>query len=430
MNFGRNLRSCSIISIQRYPGLPTRMMASWLIRGVNLQKGSEKNNKNSFMPGMMEDWNAGGPGFSIIPTFQHSILPTIWAERSGAAVQSPSMGESMSLPVGLLVLFIVSAAIGAAGLIAILALARRRDTSSEALPLIQQQLDALRSDLALHVERQTSRFERAHESIGERLDHASRSVADVGRHLARLESATEQVLEVGQSVASIENILRAPKLRGVLGEMLLGEILRQSLPPSLFELQHPLRNGERVDAVVRVGDAYLPVDAKFPLDNLRRSMETQPETEKETFLRAFRRDFRKHVDDIASKYIAPDCGTLPMAFLYVPAENVYQQAVLGDWSLAEYALARRVIPTGPIGFYAFLQTVLVGSRTLAASERAGAILAGLEEVAIELEQIGPEMSKLNRHLELAHSNVETVTKRFERLSKSFTHARNILNDTE
>ena len=159
-------------------------------------------------------------------------------------------------------------------------------------------------------------------------------------------------------------------------------------------------------------------------------MEAQPAQEKETFLRAFRRDFRKHVDDIASKYVAPDCGTLPMAFLYVPAENVYQQAVLGDWSLAEYALGRRVIPTGPLGFYAFLQTVLVGSRTLAASERAGAILAGLEEVAIELEQIGPEISKLNRHLELAHSNVEMVTKRFERLSKSFTHARNTLNAPE
>jgi len=342
------------------------------------------------------------------------------------------MGETMSFPATLLLtLLVVAAAVAAAAMTAVLLSARRRGgTSSEALPLIQQQIDALRGDLALHVEHQSSRFERAHESIGERLDHASRSVADVGRQLARLESATEQVLEVGQSVAGIENILRSPKLRGVLGETLLGEILRQSLPPALFELQYPLRSGERVDAAVRVGDAYLPIDAKFPLDNLRRSMETQSDSEKQTFLRAFRRDFRKHVDDIASKYIAPDCGTLPMAFLYVPAENVYQQAVLGDWSLAEYALARRVIPTGPIGFYAFLQTVLVGSRTLGASERAGAILAGLEEVAIELEQIGPELTKLNRHLQLAHSNIETVTKRFERLSKSFTNARNTLNDTE
>jgi DNA recombination protein RmuC len=337
------------------------------------------------------------------------------------------MGETMSLPVGFLVLLVVSAAVGAAALIAVLASAWRRGTPSEPLSLIQQQIDALRGELARHAEHQSSRLETAHESIGERLDHASSSVAEVGRQLARLETATQQVLEVGQSVSSIENILRAPKLRGVLGEMLLGEILRQCLPPALFELQYPLRSGERVDAVVHVGDGFLSVDAKFPLDNLRRSMETQPDSEKQTFLRAFRRDFRKHVDDIASKYIAPDCGTLPMAFLYIPAENVYQQAILGDWSLAEYAMARRVIPTGPIGFYAFLQTVLMGSRTFAASERAGAIVAGLEEVALELEQIKPEISKLNRHLELAQSNVETVTKRFDRLSRSFTHARNTLD---
>jgi DNA recombination protein RmuC len=343
-------------------------------------------------------------------------------------IQSPTMGETMSLPAGLLVLLVVSAAVGAAALVAILALARKRSTWSESLSLIQQQMDALRGDLARHVEQQSSRFDRAQGSIGERLDQASRNIADVGRQLALLESATDRVLEVGQSVSSIENILRAPKLRGVLGELLLGETLRQSLPPALFELQYLLKSGERVDAVVRVGDGLLPVDAKFPLDNLRRSMEAQPPSEKETFLRAFRRDFRKHVDDIASKYIAPDCGTLPMAFLYVPAENVYQQAVLGDWSLAEYALGQRVIPTGPLGFYAFLQTVLVGSRTLAASERSGAILAGLEEVAVELQQIGPEVSKLNRHIELAQSNVETVAKRFERLSKAFTRARNTLND--
>jgi DNA recombination protein RmuC len=235
-------------------------------------------------------------------------------------------------------------------------------------------------------------------------------------------------MEVGQSVAGIENLLRAPKLRGVLGEMLLAELLRQSLPESLFELQYPLRGGERVDAVIRLGKELLPIDAKFPLENLRRALETTHEKEKLTYRRAFARDFKKHVDDIATKYIAPDQGTLPLAFLYVPAENVYQQAVLADWELAEYALSRRVVPTGPLGFYAFLQTILLGSRTLAVSGRSREILASLDQAHLDLGLVSEELSKLSRHLELARSNAEQAEKRLTGLSVTLDRARGARDD--
>lgn len=323
----------------------------------------------------------------------------------------------------LLALLVVVAVVAAASLTAVVLLARRRGSPADGLALLQQQIDGLRGDLATHFDHQSTRLELAHETMGQRLDHASRSVAEVGQQLGKLEVATQQVLEVGQSVASIENLLRAPKLRGVLGEMLLAEILRQSLPATLFKLQYPLRSGERVDAVIRIGDALLAVDAKFPLENLRRAQEAGQETEREAYRRAFGRDFKKHVDDISAKYIAPEQGMLPIAFLYVPAENVYQQAVLGDWQLAEYALARRVIPTGPLGFYAFLQTVLVGSRALAVSGRAGKILGGLEQAGIEAGLLEQELSKLSRHLELARTNAEEVRRRLTRLSETIERTR-------
>jgi DNA recombination protein RmuC len=327
----------------------------------------------------------------------------------------------------ILILLVVLILVSAAALTAFLVSSRRRGPSSEGLTLLQQQLDALRSELAGYIEGQSTRIERAHDTMGQRLDHASKSVAEVGLQLGRLEQATQNVLEVGQSVANIENLFRAPKLRGVMGEMLLAELLRQSLPEALFKLQHPLASGERVDAVVQVGDSLLPVDAKFPLENLKRAQEADTEAERESSLKAFARDFKKHIDDIAIKYVAPDQGTLPLAFLYVPAENVYQQAVLGDWQLAEYALSRRIIPTGPIGFYAFLQSVLVGAKTLAVSGRAREILAGLEQAGVELERIEQEMSKLSRHLELASSNAGEAQKRMSRLSETLHRTRDDLS---
>jgi DNA recombination protein RmuC len=333
-------------------------------------------------------------------------------------------GLETTLLAAFLSLVVLAAVIGAA---LIFALTRRpAGRPSEGVALLQQQLTALRSELASYLQHQSTQLEQAHETMGERLDRASTSVSEVRQQLGVLEQATERVLEVGKSVAGIENLLRAPKLRGVLGEVLLAELLRQVLPPSLFHLQHPLRSGERVDAAVQVGDHLLPIDAKFPLENLRRADEASG-AERESYQRAFARDFRRHVDAIASKYIAPDQGTLPMAFLYVPAENVYQQAILGDWKLAEYAVSRHVVPMGPLGLYAFLQSALLGSRTVAVPARAREILAGLEQIALELRQLEDEMSKLGRHLGLARGSLEQLGKRSVRLSETVDRARSTLD---
>src|SRR5439155_5300472 len=106
--------------------------------------------------------------------------------------------------------------------------------------------------------------------IGERLEGAARAVAEVHQRLGTVQGATERVLEVGRDIASLQQILKAPKLRGGLGELFLGELLAQTLPPGGFELQYAFRGGQRVDAIVRIGDHIIPVDAKFPLENFTR----------------------------------------------------------------------------------------------------------------------------------------------------------------
>ena len=333
----------------------------------------------------------------------------------------------MSLEIALLAALVVAAALVALAVtLYFLAGARRPDGSSEGITLLQQQLNALRSELAGYMQHQSTQLEQAHETMGERLDRASTTVAEVRQQLGVLEQATERVLEVGKTVAGIENLFRAPKLRGVLGEVLLAELLRQVLPPPLFELQYAFKSGERVDAAVHVGENLLPIDAKFPLENLRRADEA-PAAERDAFLRAFARDFRKHVDAIANKYILPGEGTLPLAFLYVPAENVYQQAILGQWELAEYAISRRVVPMGPLGLYAFLQSALLGTRSAAVPAQARELLGGLEQIAIELRQLEEEMAKLGRHLGLARNNLEQMERRTGHLTETVDAARSSLD---
>ena len=330
----------------------------------------------------------------------------------------------MSLEIALLVAVVVAALLVA--LAVALLFTRRPGGSSEGVTLLQQQLSALRSDLAGYMQNQSTELAQAHETMGERLDRASSSVSDVRHQLGVLEQATERVLEVGKTVAGIEDLLRAPKMRGVLGEVLLAELIRQVLPPTLFELQYAFKSGERVDVAVHMGENLLPIDSKFPLENLRRADEA-PAAERDSFLRAFARDFRKHVDAIANKYILPAEGTLPMAFLYVPAENVYQQAILGEWELAEYAISRRVVPMGPLGLYAFLQSALLGTRSAAVPAQARELLAGLEQIAIELGQLKEEMAKLGRHLGLARNNLEQMERRTTHLSETVDGARSSLD---
>src|SRR2546427_12171978 len=115
--------------------------------------------------------------------------------------------------------------------------------------------------------------QRSQSAVGERLDNTSRVVGEGQKGLGELREATAKVYEVGRDVASLHDILRAPKLRGGLGELLLGDLLAQVLPPAHFTLPPALRGGDRVDAVVRLGGGLVPVDAKFPLEDFRRLRE-------------------------------------------------------------------------------------------------------------------------------------------------------------
>jgi DNA recombination protein RmuC len=308
------------------------------------------------------------------------------------------------------------------------------------LVLVQQQLDALRAQLAQALEGQgqlvsqelaqltgqmndrlresAEVVQRVQTAMGERLDNTARVVGEVQRGLGELHEATTKVYEVGRDVAELHDILRAPKLRGGLGEFLLADLLGQVLPPANFTLQHAFRSGERVDAVVRLGNALVPIDAKFPLEDFRRLLQAADDDERARARKAFAARVKKHVDDIAAKYILPDEGTYDFALMYVPAENVYYETIVRDEErgLAAYALERKVIPVSPNCFYAYLQAIVLGLRGLRIEARAEEVLGQLARLSGDLGRFREDFRLVGRHLGNAASAFAAAERRIDRLA--------------
>jgi DNA recombination protein RmuC len=284
--------------------------------------------------------------------------------------------------------------------------------SDQVLILLQQQLNSMQQRLDAFGETVSKNLQDSTAQMNTRLDNAAKVVGD-------LREKVGQIHEVGKAAAELVNILRAPKLRGGMGELFLGDLLAQILPPEHFTLQHRFKSGEAVDAVIQIGSRLVPVDAKFPYENFKRIMEAQGDVERVGARKQFLKDVKKHVDAIATKYILPDEGTYDFALMYVPAENVYYETIIReetgeDRQLFGYALERRVIPVSPNSFYAYLQTILLGLRGMKVEERAQEILATLARLRGDFEKLEENFRVLGRHLTNAtgaYSDTEkTLTK--------------------
>jgi DNA recombination protein RmuC len=259
----------------------------------------------------------------------------------------------------------------------------------------------------------------AQKTMGERLDSAAKVVGEVQGSLGTLHEATRRVAEVGREIQGLEQILKSPKVRGGLGETLLEQILGQMLPREHWDMQYGFRSGEKVDAVIRIGEALVPVDAKFPLENFRRMVDEGEDDRRRQHRKVFTRDVKTRVDEIAKKYILPDEGTYPFALMYVPAENVYYEIIVKqdggeDESIAAYALSRRVIPVSPNTIYAYLQVIILGLRGLRIEANAREIQNDLAALGGDLAKVSEHMATVGRHLGNAHKQYEEAMRDFAR----------------
>jgi DNA recombination protein RmuC len=288
-----------------------------------------------------------------------------------------------------------------------------------------QQQRALSEELSTLAQLVARQLAQAQHSTGQRLDETTRAMADVRERLGQVTELAQRMEGVGRSVAEVQSLLAVPRLRGTLGEVWLEELLRQVFPASQWTTQHVFRGGERVDAVLRIGDRLVPVDAKFPLEACQRMLALEGDAA-DRERRVFRRSLRDRVDEIASKYIRPDEGTFDFALMYIPAEQVYYEAVVRDSAedggIVAYAMARHVIPVSPHTFYAYLSAVMHGLKGLQVEERARELQAELATLARDFarfrtafEKVGTHLGNAGRQYAECERSAERVWTRVERL---------------
>ncbi|RKY39787.1 MAG: hypothetical protein DRP75_01105, partial [Candidatus Omnitrophota bacterium] len=256
----------------------------------------------------------------------------------------------------------------------LLLLLKSRERRGEVLLLSQQmgqlttqlneQLNAIVQQVNQRLKENTQMLQENSRSINERLDRAAAVISPLQNKLGELGEASKRMIEIGKDISRLETLLKAPKFRGEIGEFLLENLLAQILPKDFFRLQYRFKSGEKVDAVICLGERIVPVDSKFPLESFRRLIEEDREVEKRRLYKEFERDVKRHIEEIANKYILPDEGTYNFALMYIPAENIYYETITrqeekGIWS---YALARKVIPVSPNSFYAYLMVIVEGLR--------------------------------------------------------------------
>ena len=299
---------------------------------------------------------------------------------------------------------------------------------AQSMIIMQQQVEALRTDVRnslqqvtenvnTQLSRVTQQIQTQTSDVGNRLDNASLVISNVQKNLGELGQATREIKELGQNVSKLEELLRAPKLRGGLGEYLLEDLLKQVLPSANFKTQYRFRNSQIVDAVIKTSDRMVPVDSKFPLENFRKMITATNDTEKKSFQKTFLGDVKKHIDAIASKYILPDEGTFPFALMYIPAENIYYEIIIKDDGLAEgagihdYSIDRKVIPVSPNSFYAYLQVIALGLRGLYIEESAKEIVGNLSRLQGDIGKVREVFDILGTHLDNARKKYEDTDKK-------------------
>src|SRR3989344_2485890 len=265
-------------------------------------------------------------------------------------------------------------------------------------------------------------LQRNTESLNKRLDNAAKVIGNVQKNIGEFS-------EIGRSMKDLQDFLRSPKLRGNVGEQVLKELLGQMLPKQSFHLQYGFKSGAIVDAAIQTTAGVIPVDSKFPMENFRKMAATQTDAEKKIAQKDFERDVKKHIDDIARKYILTDEGTIDYALMYIPSEAVYYE-IANDADLFDYAGTKRVLPVSPVTFYAYMKAILMSFEGQKIEKRAGEILQSLRSIQREYQKVDDNLGVLGKHLNNAYNMMAQVTSSFFQLGQKITHTESLGEETK
>jgi DNA recombination protein RmuC len=319
------------------------------------------------------------------------------------------------------------------GSIVVFLLLRRKPSESgqgsDGLVLLQNQFNEMGrhlQDLTKTLDNkigESSRF--MHQSLQSQFGESQTLIKSITEELTRVTEGQKQVAGFADQLRDLQDILKNPKQRGILGEYYLETLLKNVLPTGSYQMQYPFSDGTIVDAVVFVKDKIIPIDSKFSLENYNRLVEETDPLEKERLEKAFRNDLKNRIDE-TSKYVKPNENTMDFAFMFIPHEAIYYDLLISQVGavkvntrdLVEYAFKdRHVIIVSPTSFLAYLQTVLQGLKALQIEESAKHIKANVENLQKHLGAFEEYHSKLGNALGTAVNQYNNSTKEFKKVDK-------------
>ncbi len=258
----------------------------------------------------------------------------------------------------------------------------------------------------------------AQTAMASELKNSRETLGQIQQQLGAVQQAGHQMSQTAQT---LQNILGGAKSRGSLGEVALERLLEDALPRERYQRQYRFSSGEAADAVIFLRDKLLPIDSKFPLDAFRRISEqsaAQASPQADEARRAFVTAVKGHADSIAKKYILPNEGTLGIALMFVPSENVYYELLMTADAKAqpldEYCRSRNVIAVSPNTLYAHLQVILMGLQGMQIEENAERLHASLAGMQKQLDNFTEVFEKLGTHLKNAQQSYSESEKRLDK----------------
>ena len=263
------------------------------------------------------------------------------------------------------------------------------------------------------------------ESLHRTGETTTRIITDITEKLTRLDETNKQVVSFADQLQSLQDILKNPKQRGILGEYYLETLLKNVLPPGGYQMQYGFSDGEIVDAVVFVQDKIIPIDSKFSLENYNRWVEEKNELEKIRFEKVFVNDLKLRIQETA-KYIRPGEKTMDFAFMFIPHEAIYYDLLVNkiggvdessDNLIQRAATKYKVIIVSPTSFLAYLQTVLQGLKALAIEEKVVEVIKRVGELGKHMKSYEEYHGKLGNALGTVVNHFNASGKEFKKIDK-------------
>ncbi len=291
------------------------------------------------------------------------------------------------------------------------------DLSSTFTDSFLKQMDQVRTDMNQRYQESVGIMERTNKNWSAQFESSQKAVGEVKTSLVQLEEASKKIFDVGKDISGLNDILRAPKLRGNLGEFFLKDLLDQIMTPDQFEMQYKFKNGQIVDAIIKTADGLVPIDSKFPMESFRRMIECNDNGKQVQYRREFQRSVKDRINEINEKYIRPSEKTLTFALMYIPAENIYYETIIRDEtlgddnSLSDYASKKKVIPVSPNTLYAYLCTIMMGLKRLKIEKHAEEIIKRISRLHREFEKFSEHYGKMDDKIYQLRKHYEDSQKR-------------------